>query len=280
MDVISALARPRNPAPVMQPIEHSIAGNLEGPTVVFVHGWPDDASLWRRQVDVLGAYYRCVLLTLPNFGEKSEKAGGYDFPELVARIATTIQKVQPSGRVKLVTHDWGAYLGYLLEQSRPELVERMAALDIGGHLHPVAWKNRLMVMGYQWPLILSWWAGGVLPSLGRAMTRAVGKKVRVPKRQLEQIHSRYNYLYFYLWRAMVLPWHRKKLLTRYRPRCPVLFLFGERKPLMFHSEKWLEVVAASGGRARGVEGAGHWLMESHAETVNRELLDWFSQEPV
>ena len=265
---------------MMQAIEHSIAGNLEGPTVVFIHGWPDDASLWRRQVDVLGADYRCVLLTLPNFGEKTEKAGGYDFPELVARIATTIRKVQPKGRVKLVTHDWGAYLGYLLEQSRPELVERMAALDIGGRLHPVAWKTRLLVIGYQWPLILSWWAGGVLPSLGRAMARAVGKRVRVPERQLEQIHSRYNYLYFYLWRAMVLPWHRKKLLAHYRPRCPVLFLFGERKPLMFHSEKWLEIVAASGGRARGVQGAGHWLMESHADTVNREILDWFSQETV
>lgn len=262
----------------MLAIRHVIEGNPEGPTLVFIHGWPDDASLWRKQVDVLGDRFRCVLLTLPNYGETREKAGGYDFPELVERIAFTVRDVSPDGPVQLVTHDWGAYLGYLLEQSHPELIDRMAALDIGGHLQPADLKTRLMIIGYQWPLILSWWAGGVLPPLGRAMTRAVAKRVRVPGRQLETIRSRYNYLYFYLWRAMLLPWHRRKLLTHYRPRCPVLYLFGERKPLMFHSEKWLEIVAESGGWSKGIEGAGHWLMESHADAVNRELLNWLSPQ--
>jgi pimeloyl-ACP methyl ester carboxylesterase len=260
---------------MVQAIEHSIEGNPDGPTVVFIHGWPDDASLWRRQIDAMKTDFRCVVLTLPNFGETHEKAGGHDFPELVERIAATIREVRPEGRVSLVTHDWGAYLGYLLEQSHPELIECMAALDIGGHLRPTDWKTRLMIIGYQWPLILSWWVGGLLPALGRLMTRAVGNRVHVPERQLEQIHSRYNYLYFYLWRAMLLPWHRKSLLRNYRPRCPVLYLFGERKPLMFHSERWLDIVSESGGRSRGIEGAGHWLMESHADEVNRDLLDWF-----
>ena len=38
----------------------------------------------------------------------------------------------------------------------------------------------------------------------------------------------------------------------------------------------LEIVAASGGRAEGVAGAGHWLMESHAAEVNEKLAGWFS----
>ena len=58
-----------------KPIEHTIEGNPDGPTVLFIHGWPDDASLWRKQVEVLGKTHRCVLLTLPNFGEQAEKAG-------------------------------------------------------------------------------------------------------------------------------------------------------------------------------------------------------------
>ena len=60
-----------------------------------------------------------------------------------------------------------------------------------------------------------------------------------------------------------------------RPRCPVLYLYGERKPLMFHSQRWLGIVEESGGRAVGVTGAGHWLQESHAEAVNGELAAWF-----
>ena len=260
------------------PVEYTVAGNPEGPTLVFIHGWPDDASLWRQQLPALAPRFRCVLLTLPNFGQTPEKAGGFDFPALVERVAATIREVHPGGPVGLVTHDWGAYIGYLLEKTHPELVQRMAALDIGGHLQPTDIKTRLMIVGYQWALVGCWWVGGLLPPLGDALTRGVAKVVRVPSRQRSTIHSRYNYPYFYLWRGLLLPWHREKLLGRYRPACPVLYLFGERKPLMFHSERWLEIVAESGGRDEGVEGAGHWLMETHADRVNAELLDWFAAE--
>ena len=256
-------------------IEYVIEGKPDGPTLVFIHGWPDNASIWRKQVEELGNNYRCVLLTLPNYGEKAEKAGGYDFPQLLEQLVATLRKVQPEGRVGLITHDWGAYLGYLLEQSHPELIDRMAALDIGGHVQPAGLKEPLMIMGYQWALVLSWLVGGLIPPLGKIMTRGVARVVRVPSRQRDNIRSRYNYLYFYMWRALLLPWQKNKLLRRYKPQCPVLYLYGARKPLMFHSDRWIKIVAESGGESQGIEGAGHWLMESHAELVNPKLSAWF-----
>jgi pimeloyl-ACP methyl ester carboxylesterase len=259
--------------------EYRIEGREDGPTLVFIHGWPDNPSLWRWQVAALGAEFRCVLLTLPNYGEHAVRAGGFDFPELVDRIAATIRKVQPDGQVGLVTHDWGAYLGYLVEQAHPESVSRMAALDIGGHLGAPGLRSALMIMGYQWALIAAWLVGGVIPPLGRLMTRAVAKVIRVPSRQRAAIRSRYNYLYFYLWRNMLLPWTRRRQLQNYLPGCPVLYLFGERKPVMFHSPQWLRIVADTGGRAEGIADAGHWFMETHPDIVNAELADWFSAPP-
>jgi pimeloyl-ACP methyl ester carboxylesterase len=256
--------------------EYRIEGNPAGPTLVFIHGWPDNASLWRKQVAALGAEFRCMLLTLPNFGERSVKAGGFDFPELVDRVAATLDEVQPQGRVGLVTHDWGAYLGYLVEQAHPERVERLAALDIGGHLQPSGLKEALMILGYQWALVVCWWVGGIVPPLGTLLSKGVAKVIRVPSRQRAHLRSRYNYPYFYLWRNTLLPWLNHRLLRRYRPQCPVLFLWGERKPMMFHSRKWLQIVADSGGRAEGIPGAGHWLMETHAELINERLRDWFA----
>lgn len=252
-----------------------VEGNPRGPTLVFIHGWPDDASLWRRQVTALGDDFRCVLVTLPLFGEAAGRGGGYDFPELVERLAETLREVSPDRPVGLVTHDWGAYLGYLLEQAHPDLIDRMAALDVGGHVAPENLKTSLMILGYQWALVACWLAGGMIPLLGNAMTRVVAKVVQVPARQRTTVRSRSNYLYFYLWRGLLLPWYGDRLLRRYRPRCPVLYLYGERKPLMFHSQRWLGIVEESGGRAVGVTGAGHWLQESHAEAVNRELAAWF-----
>jgi pimeloyl-ACP methyl ester carboxylesterase len=254
--------------------EYRIEGKPDGPTLVFIHGWPDNANLWRKQVAALGKDFRCVLLTLPNFGEQSVRAGGFDFPQLVSRITATIRQVQPQGQVGLVTHDWGAYLGYLLEQKYPELFVKMAALDIGGHLQP-GLKQALMIMAYQWTLIAAWLVGGVIPPLGGVLATGVGKAIGVPSRQRTALRSRYGYPYFYLWRNLLLPWKRVHLLGSYRPRCPVLFLFGERKPLMFHSGEWLEIVAASGGYTEGIPGAGHWFMETHAESVNQKISSWF-----
>jgi pimeloyl-ACP methyl ester carboxylesterase len=255
--------------------EFTIEGKPDGPTLVFIHGWPDNASMWRKQVEALSNNYRCVLVTLPNFGAQAVQAGGLDFPDLVGRLAATIGQVQPDGKVGLVTHDWGAYIGYLLEKTHPGLFGKMAALDVGGHLEPAGLKSTLMIMGYQWSLISCWMVGGLIPPLGALMSKGVGKVIGVPARQREGIRSCYNYPYFYFWRGTMLPWKRARLLGRYRPKCPVLYLFGERKPLMFHSPKWLQIVADSGGRAEGIAGAGHWLMETHAEAVNEKLCDWF-----
>jgi pimeloyl-ACP methyl ester carboxylesterase len=255
--------------------EYTIEGKPDGPTLVFIHGWPDNASLWRKQVEALGKNYRCVLVTLPNFGAQAVQAGGFDFPELAGRLAATIGQVQHDGKVGLVTHDWGAYIGYLLEKTHPGLFGKMAAFDVGGHLDPAGLKSTLMIMGYQWSLISCWMVGGLIPPLGALMSKGVGKVIGVPARQREGIRSRYNYPYFYFWRDTLLPWNRARLLGRYRPQCPVLYLFGERKPLMFHSPKWLQIVADSGGRAEGIAGAGHWLMETHAEAVNEKMGDWF-----
>lgn len=255
--------------------EYFIEGNPGGPTLVFVHGWPDNASLWRHQVEALGGRFRCVLVTLPNYGKDPVHSGGFDFPELAERVAAAIREVQNEGKVGLVTHDWGSYIGYLVEKNHPERVEKMAAFDVGGHLAPLGLKASLMIVGYQWSLVACWLAGGLIPAMGRLLTRGVGRVVGVPDRQLTEIRSRYNYPYFYFWRNTLLPWKSSGLLGRYRPHCPVLYLYGERKPLMFHSPKWLEIVAASGGRAEGLADAGHWLMETHSDVVNGKLGDWF-----
>jgi pimeloyl-ACP methyl ester carboxylesterase len=257
--------------------EHTVEGNPSGPTLVFIHGWPDDASLWRKQVPVLAPDYRCVLITLPNFGREHVRAGGFDFPELVEMIASTIRTVQAEGRVHLVTHDWGAYIGYVLEQTHPEMIESMIALDIGGHLGRPDIRSALMIAGYQKALIMSWLVGGLIPPLGNLMTKTVGRVVRVPSRQRAGIRSRYNYSYFYLWRGLILPWKRSSILGRYRPQCPVLYLYGERKPVMFHSRRWLEIVSEQGGRTEGIPSAGHWFMETHPEIVNERISAWLAR---
>ena len=181
-------------------------------------------------------------------------------------------------RVILITHDWGAYLGYLLERKFPERVEKMVALDIGAHVAPERARETLFMMGYQWTLIACWLIGGVLPPLGDWLTRKFAAVMKVPARQASKARSRVNYLYFYMWRGLLLPPWRKSLLRRYTPRCPVLFLYGKNKPVMFHSRHWLDIVEQSGGCSEGIDGGGHWFMQSHAEQVNQAIAHWLADK--
>src|SRR5690606_37754666 len=76
------------------PYEVETAGNPASPVLFFTHGWPDNASLWRKQLAELSGEFYCVAVNLPNFGAVQRKAGGYDFPELVEGLAATIRQHQ------------------------------------------------------------------------------------------------------------------------------------------------------------------------------------------
>jgi pimeloyl-ACP methyl ester carboxylesterase len=39
--------------------DYRIEGRPDGPTLLFIHGWPDNDSLWRKQVAALSADFRC-----------------------------------------------------------------------------------------------------------------------------------------------------------------------------------------------------------------------------
>jgi len=259
--------------------EYLSDGPPGGPTLFFIHGWPDDARLWDRQVAAMSGDYRCVRVTLPNFGSCAVKAGGFDFPALLERLRATLDVVQPEGRVVLFTHDWGAYLGYLLEQAWPERVRGMIALDVGGHVAPSGFRERLFIVGYQWTLIALWLLGGIVPPLGNMLTRRFARLLGVRGAQAATLRSRCNYPYFYLWRSFMLPWWRRNVLRRYAPQCPLLFLWGREKPVMFHSERWLSIVAARGGTSEGIAGAGHWLQLSHADEVHRLARSFLDDLP-
>lgn len=54
----------------------------------FIHGFPDSGTLWNKQVEFLKKEYRCIVVTLPNFGtEANPSSWGLDFHELIPMLA-------------------------------------------------------------------------------------------------------------------------------------------------------------------------------------------------
>lgn len=60
----------------------------------------------------------------------------------------------------------------------------------------------------------------------------------------------------------------------FEPQVPMLYVFGERKPFMFHSSAWVERVAAGpGNRVVGLP-SGHWIMVERRAEFNAAPLAW------
>ncbi|HEY5800373.1 MAG TPA: alpha/beta hydrolase [Burkholderiaceae bacterium] len=255
-------------------IEVEVAGTGQD-TIVMVHGWPDNQSLWDTQVAAFAPYYRCVRFTLPGFG--ATPAGKPPtLVETVALLHAIVLRVSPDRPVTLMLHDWGCLFGYAFQRAHPALVSRVVGVDIGDagsheHLRAIGISGKLMLATYQLWLALLYRIGG---SAGDALTRAFARTFKVPG-DLGRIGSHMNYPYYIAWFKAYGSYDaaRPPLLDK-----PFLYIYGKRKPFMFHSPQWLAQVAGLPG-SRVIEmDSDHWPMLSKAEEFNAAVLGWLRAE--
>ena len=103
----------------------------EGDDVVLcLHGWPQHWYEWRFLLPALGAAgHRAIAMDLRGFGWSDAPRAGYEKENLAADVLAVLDELGID-RVKLVGHDWGGWIGYLLCLRAPERFERYLALNI------------------------------------------------------------------------------------------------------------------------------------------------------
>ena len=103
-------------------------------TVVFVHGWPDDHTVFEPLLSLPGddalSASRCVLVDLPRADGAGWIGEDLSFPRLASLVADTIRS-ESKRPVTLVGHDWGSVIVSLVLRDHPELVSRCVLLDVG-----------------------------------------------------------------------------------------------------------------------------------------------------
>jgi len=242
--------------------------------IVMIHGWPDTHRLWDAQVAALKDHFRCVRFTLPGF-DLSQPKRAYSLDEVVETIRRVVAEACPGGQSTLLLHDWGCFFGYQFAMRFPELVERVIGVDIGDagsrrHRAELGAKGMFMVMAYQVWLALAWRIGG---GLGNAMARWMARVARCPT-DPQSIGSQMGYPYALRWLGVAGGFQR---LRTFEPHGPMLYIYGERKPFMFHSRAWIERLAARpGSRVLGLP-TGHWVMIGRQREFNDALLLWLGE---
>ena len=126
----------------------------DGPLVVLLHGFPDFWYSWRFQIPALtGAGFRVLAPDMRgyNLSSRPSSVSSYAPAKLAADVRDLIAE-RGASRAFVAGHDWGAAVAWLTAMRHPDVVERLAILNVP---HPRRMLEGLRRPGRQ--LARSWY---------------------------------------------------------------------------------------------------------------------------
>lgn len=124
---------------------HTLRVGTAGPRIAFLHGLFGQGRNWTQVAKTLagpdGRGVRALLVDLPDHGRSPWTPTGEDFsfPRYADQVAAQLRAVGGDDRWTLVGHSLGGKVSMMVALAHPELVERLAVVDIApksyGNLH-------------------------------------------------------------------------------------------------------------------------------------------------
>jgi pimeloyl-ACP methyl ester carboxylesterase len=114
-----------------------VDGAAGGEAVVLLHGFPEGAESWSRQVAALAkAGALAIAPDMRGYGMSDAPVGveAYHLDHLVEDVAGII-KAFGRDRVHVAGHDWGAIVAWFFAAAHPEMTKSLIVLSCG---HPAA----------------------------------------------------------------------------------------------------------------------------------------------
>jgi epoxide hydrolase 4 len=126
----------------------------DGPLVVLLHGFPDFWYGWRFQIPALvGAGFRVVAPDMRGYNLSSGPPDVESYaPGRLAADVRDLVSERGASRAFIAGHDWGAAVAWLTAMRHPEVVQRLAILNVP---HPRRMLQALRRPGRQ--LARSWY---------------------------------------------------------------------------------------------------------------------------
>ena len=105
-------------------------GETSGDPVVLVHGYPESSRMWEPLMTALAAGgRRCLAPDLYGLGE-STGSDATTFETSLDALTTFLEEI-PEGRVALVVHDWGGFVGLAWACDHPKRVAALVIANTG-----------------------------------------------------------------------------------------------------------------------------------------------------
>lgn len=263
-----------------------------GPPVILLHGFPENWTSWRHQLEPLAKAGFSVLapdMRGYNLSERPPDRDAYRLRLLIDDVAELV-RAMPERRAHIVGHDWGGVVAWTFAGAYPELTDRLVIMN-APHLRLY---RKALRKHYQF--FRSWYVGMFqLPRVAEALLSwndygALRRIFRNGPARPGAFSSDDIEQYV---RAAAQPGALTAMLNYYRAlrdpgaqaigraaivECETLVIWGDRDRAL--SVRLLDDVeeVAPRVRIRRLPTAGHWVQNEAPEIVNRMLLD-FLLEP-
>ncbi|MEM6701545.1 MAG: alpha/beta hydrolase [Acidobacteriota bacterium] len=111
----------------------------EGPTVLFLHGFPDLWLTWTHQMGALADSYRVVAMDLRGYNRSGqpEEVSSYEMDHLLADVNAVIDDLGEES-ITLVGHDWGGGIAWRFAMAHPEKVHQLVICNL---THPRGYET-------------------------------------------------------------------------------------------------------------------------------------------
>ncbi|SDZ39985.1 haloalkane dehalogenase [Jannaschia faecimaris] len=100
----------------------------KGDPVVFLHGNPTSAYLWRNVIPFVSATHRAIAPDLIGMGHSGKPDLDYTFQDHARHLDAFVDALGLT-EITLVGHDWGAALAWDFARRHPDMVVRLAFME-------------------------------------------------------------------------------------------------------------------------------------------------------
>ena len=268
-----------------------VAGPLDGPLVVLLHGFPECWYTWRKQVKPLvEAGYRVVVPDQRgyNLSDKPQGVHNYRVDALASDIVELIRSFGRESAI-VVGHDWGGLVAWHLAMQHPDVVEKLIVMNAP---HPAAFLREIRsnpaqqrkswyIGFFQLPIVPETTLGfDPIESANLFFRQSATNQeafssfdIHVMATAMAQPDSLANMLNWY--RALV---RERSGLSDLRPvERPTLLIWAEDdvalgRSLTYGLEQWISDL-----RVHYVPHCGHWVQNEAPDEVNEQLLAFLQE---
>jgi pimeloyl-ACP methyl ester carboxylesterase len=263
-------------------------GPADGDLVVMLHGFPEGAESWTRQIDAVArAGGLAVAPDMRGYGltDAPPNVEDYGITHLVDDVAGIVKAFGRDG-AHIAGHDWGAVVAWFFASAHPEMTRSLTVLSVG---HPAAVADavrndedqrkrsdyiRLFLLEGKAESVLSAddfrrvraMFGGPVGAAGEHFIRSMSRPGRLTA------GLNYYRANFRSGREWAMLAHSVDVAA------PTMLLWGDQDPAL---GRWQAEHTAdhmkSDYRLEVLEGAGHWLQFERTDEVSRPLVEALSK---